>query len=307
MMHFENLDVEIVIERLRDLLHECRQQIDAERHVAGLHDDRALAGALRGPQMGSFMENDGRPIGCGQFFIAIEPGLFSGGDFDRQVAALKTSITAQEGARLPNARREANARRLKVGNDKLEKDDALAGLTAVVTVRLAEPQFEGQTKEVLGTNAVRAIVARVVEKELTERLLSTRRGEKHVFRSGPLSSAILASTAIPGVFEPVVLGGDQFVDGCVTASVDMTTAMEMGATEILAIDLTPPATPASSSIPPALPTPSPSATARCSTMSSSRSRACAWPIARSSACNITRKPALARTMLICSLRALRRQ
>ena len=29
----------------------------------------------------------------------------------------------------------------------------LAGLTAVVTVRLAEPQFEGQTKEVLGTGA----------------------------------------------------------------------------------------------------------------------------------------------------------
>jgi DNA gyrase subunit B len=73
---------------------------------------------------------------------------------------------------------ELNARRLKVGSDKLEKDDALAGLTAVVTVRLAEPQFEGQTKEVLGTNAVRAIVSRVVEKELTERLVSTKRGEK---------------------------------------------------------------------------------------------------------------------------------
>ena len=55
---------------------------------------------------------------------------------------------------------EVNARRLKVGTDKAEKDDILAGLTAVVTVRLAEPQFEGQTKEVLGTNAVRAIVAR---------------------------------------------------------------------------------------------------------------------------------------------------
>ena len=35
----------------------------------------------------------------------------------------------------------------------------LEGLTAVVTVRLAEPQFEGQTKEVLGTAAARAIVA----------------------------------------------------------------------------------------------------------------------------------------------------
>ncbi len=43
---------------------------------------------------------------------------------------------------------ELNARRLKVGTDKLEKDDILAGLTAVLTVRLPEPQFEGQTKEV---------------------------------------------------------------------------------------------------------------------------------------------------------------
>ena len=43
---------------------------------------------------------------------------------------------------------KANARRLKAGEDKPEKDDVMAGLTAVVTVRLAEPQFEGQTKEV---------------------------------------------------------------------------------------------------------------------------------------------------------------
>ena len=41
---------------------------------------------------------------------------------------------------------ELNARRLKVGSDKVEKEDILAGLTAVVTVRLAEPQFEGQTR-----------------------------------------------------------------------------------------------------------------------------------------------------------------
>src|SRR5450631_4562073 len=71
---------------------------------------------------------------------------------------------------------DVNARRLKVGSDKAEKDDVLAGLTAVVTVRLAEPQFEGQTKEVLGTSAVRAIVARVIEKELTAMLTSTKRG-----------------------------------------------------------------------------------------------------------------------------------
>ncbi|MDI9890409.1 DNA topoisomerase IV subunit B [Rhodococcus sp. IEGM 1404] len=73
---------------------------------------------------------------------------------------------------------EQNARKLKVGNDKIEKDDILAGLTAVLTVRLPEPQFEGQTKEVLGTPAVRQIVTQVVSKELTERFASTKRDDK---------------------------------------------------------------------------------------------------------------------------------
>ncbi|WP_374929343.1 type IIA DNA topoisomerase subunit B [Kytococcus sedentarius] len=73
---------------------------------------------------------------------------------------------------------EANSRKLKPGKDKVEKDDALAGLSAVVTVRLAEPQFEGQTKEVLGTSAVRSIVSKVVEAELSEILTSSARGRK---------------------------------------------------------------------------------------------------------------------------------
>ena len=72
----------------------------------------ALTGSFRGPQMGSFMANDGKPIGCGQFFIAIAPDMFSGGAFAKQVTALAKSITAQEGARLPNSRREANRKRL---------------------------------------------------------------------------------------------------------------------------------------------------------------------------------------------------
>jgi DNA gyrase subunit B len=73
---------------------------------------------------------------------------------------------------------EQNARKLKVGNDKIEKDDLLAGLTAVLTVRLPEPQFEGQTKEVLGTPAVRQIVAQVVTKELAARFASPKRDDK---------------------------------------------------------------------------------------------------------------------------------
>lgn len=73
---------------------------------------------------------------------------------------------------------EANSRKLKAGSEKVEKDDATAGLTAVITVRLAEPQFEGQTKEILGTPAVKNIVANVLAKSLTEKFQSSKREDK---------------------------------------------------------------------------------------------------------------------------------
>ena len=75
---------------------------------------------------------------------------------------------------------ESNARALKVTSrdGRIEKDDILAGMTAVVAVRVPEPQFEGQTKEVLGTAPVRQIVAKVVETELTALLTSTKRDLK---------------------------------------------------------------------------------------------------------------------------------
>jgi (2R)-3-sulfolactate dehydrogenase (NADP+) len=68
----------------------------------------ALAQSLRGPEMGSFSDNDGKPIGCGQAFIAIDPEKFGGAHFHQQVKALEKSIVAQKGARMPNSRREGN-------------------------------------------------------------------------------------------------------------------------------------------------------------------------------------------------------
>jgi DNA gyrase subunit B len=66
---------------------------------------------------------------------------------------------------------------LKSGEEVI-KEDILEGLVAVVTVRLPEPQFEGQTKEVLGTPAVTKLVAKVVESELTRFLTSTKAAER---------------------------------------------------------------------------------------------------------------------------------
>jgi DNA gyrase subunit B len=73
---------------------------------------------------------------------------------------------------------EKNARRLKVGKDKLDKDDILAGLSAIIAVRVPEPQFEGQTKEVLGTPGIRAIVQSVVMEGINQRFASTKRDDK---------------------------------------------------------------------------------------------------------------------------------
>ncbi|WP_028649792.1 type IIA DNA topoisomerase subunit B [Nocardiopsis sp. CNT312] len=67
---------------------------------------------------------------------------------------------------------------LKNSDDPVTKDDTQEGLTAVVTVRLPEPQFEGQTKEILGTSAASRIVSQVVGRELKEFLTSTRKVEK---------------------------------------------------------------------------------------------------------------------------------
>ena len=57
-------------------------------------------------------------------------------------------------------------RLLKNGDEAVTKDDVTEGLSAVVAVRLPEPQFEGQTKEVLGTPAASRIVAQVVGEQL---------------------------------------------------------------------------------------------------------------------------------------------
>lgn len=62
-------------------------------------------------------------------------------------------------------------------------------------------------------------------------------GCKSVFNDGPISRAVLASTALPGIFCPVEINGDLYVDGGVLANLDLDTAVELGASEILAIDL----------------------------------------------------------------------
>jgi DNA gyrase subunit B len=79
--------------------------------------------------------------------------------------------------------RSAKPALLKNGDEPVTKEDILEGMTAVVSVRLPEPQFEGQTKEVLGTPAATAIVRQVVSSQLSNYFENPPRGAKQQARA----------------------------------------------------------------------------------------------------------------------------
>ncbi|CAB4861198.1 unannotated protein [freshwater metagenome] len=120
--------------------------------------------------------------------VHVDVALHWGGGYDTQIRSFVNIIATPKGGThvvgfersLTKTLNDAvkTARLLKSGDEDLAKDDVQEGLTAVVTVRLAEPQFEGQTKEVLGTSAVSRIVANVMAQEFGGFLTSSRRVDK---------------------------------------------------------------------------------------------------------------------------------
>ncbi len=54
------------------------------------------------------------------------------------------------------------------GEDKVSGDDCLEGITAIISVKLTEPQFEGQTKAKLGNSEMRTLVNNVVSDKLEQ-------------------------------------------------------------------------------------------------------------------------------------------
>jgi len=95
-----------------------------------------------------------------------------------------THVSGFERALVKTVNEQLRAQKtLRASEDNVVKDDIVEGLTAIVTVRLSEPQFEGQTKEVLGTPAAARIVSNVVSKELAAWLTTPPRGDKLVVKA----------------------------------------------------------------------------------------------------------------------------
>jgi DNA gyrase subunit B len=132
--------------------------------------------------------------------IALELAMQWNTSYQESVHTFANTINTHEGGTHEEGFRAAlttlmnryarDAKILKEKDDNLTGDDIREGLTAVISVKLAEPQFEGQTKTKLGNTEAKSFVQRVVGTELSHWLESNPTQARDVIRK-----AIQASQA----------------------------------------------------------------------------------------------------------------
>ncbi|MBZ4673062.1 MAG: gyrase, subunit [Spirochaeta sp.] len=109
--------------------------------------------------------------------IKVEIGLQYNDKYDEKVLSFVNNINTREGgthltgfrtglSRVINLQLQKNPKLLKKYEEKLEQSDISEGLTAVISVKVPEPQFEGQTKMKLGNSAVTGVVFSMVYEKL---------------------------------------------------------------------------------------------------------------------------------------------
>ncbi len=84
----------------------------------------------------------------------------------------------------------AKAKSFLKGEDKLSGEDVREGLTAIINIKLTNPQFEGQTKTKLGNSEIKGIVETLVSEGLSEFLEENPAAAKNI-----LSKALEAAEA----------------------------------------------------------------------------------------------------------------
>ena len=144
IFHFEGGIVSFVEElnTARTVLHEAPVYIKGERD--GIEVEIALQWTTAyNETLSSFVNN----------INTIEGGT--------HVSGLKASLT-----RSVNAYAQSNNLLKTTKGENLSGDDVREGLTAVLSVRIPEPQFEGQTKTKLGNSEVKGLTEGIVNEEL---------------------------------------------------------------------------------------------------------------------------------------------
>lgn len=105
--------------------------------------------------------------------------------------------------------------------------------------------FFGKSTGVLKGDALQAYVNKAVRNQPIEKLkipfgavaTDLKTGKPILFRRGNTGMAVRASSAVPGVFQPVTIAGVTYVDGGLVAPVPVRFAKEMGAEFIIAVNI----------------------------------------------------------------------
>ncbi|WP_420323131.1 DNA topoisomerase (ATP-hydrolyzing) subunit B [Kribbella catacumbae] len=108
--------------------------------------------------------------------LSLEVAMQWSGSFQESVHTFANTINTHEGGTHEEGFRAAltslvnsfgeDQGMIKKKEDRLTGDDVREGLTAIISVKLGEPQFEGQTKTKLGNTEVKGFVQRVVNDRL---------------------------------------------------------------------------------------------------------------------------------------------
>ncbi len=132
--------------------------------------------------------------------VAVEVAMTYNDDFKEHIFSYVNNINTIEGGTHVTGFRQALTRVFKAYGDKeglfekakveVEGDDFREGLSAIISVKVPEPQFEGQTKTKLGNSDVAGTVQTTVAKALQAYLEENPRESKNV-----ISKIILAAQA----------------------------------------------------------------------------------------------------------------
>jgi len=105
--------------------------------------------------------------------------------------------------------------------------------------------FSGRFGGLIKGNALQAMVNREVQNKTIEQMriplgivaTELQSGKGILFRTGNTGLAVRASCSVPGIFQPAVISGKEYVDGGLVAPVPVSYARQMGATLVIAVNI----------------------------------------------------------------------
>ncbi|MEU5951055.1 DNA topoisomerase (ATP-hydrolyzing) subunit B [Streptomyces sp. NPDC047525] len=205
-----------------DTVEEQRAKTVAYRYEGGISDFVRHLNARKGepvhPTVIDFAAEDGERL------LSVEVAMQWNSQFSDSVYSYANTIHTHEGGTHEEGFRAAlttivnryarDRKLLRDKDDNLAGEDIREGLTAIISVKLGEPQFEGQTKAKLGNTEVRTYVQKIVHEQLSDWVdrnpneaadivrkgvqAATARAAARKARDLTRRKGLLESTALPG-------------------------------------------------------------------------------------------------------------